>query len=276
MKRNKLTEEEARVILQKGTEMPFTGEYNDYTASGTYVCRQCEAPLYYSEDKFNSGCGWPSFDEEIPGAVRRIQDPDGKRTEIVCRSCDGHLGHVFEGEQYTQKNTRHCINSISLKFVPDKKLTAEAEKVYFACGCYWGKEYKFKHTEGVLATRVGFMGGHQEFPTYVQVCRKVTGHAETVEVTYSPEAISFEELLEVFFNMHNPTADDRQGLRNSGNYRSAIFYTTELQKVKSEQKVELMIKEGVNVVTQMAPAGVFYPADERHQNYCEKKGIVPK
>jgi peptide-methionine (R)-S-oxide reductase len=114
---NKLAEEEQRVILRKGTEMPFTGEYNSVKESGTFVCRQCENPLYSTSDKFDSGCGWPSFDDEIKGSVRRVLDADGRRVEIVCANCNGHLGHVFEGEQFTSKNTRHCVNSISLKFI---------------------------------------------------------------------------------------------------------------------------------------------------------------
>ena len=140
MKFNELTTEEERVIVHKGTEQPFTGKFYNYSENGTYLCKRCDAPLFRSDDKFDSNCGWPSFDDEIEGAVKRIPDADGIRTEITCANCGAHLGHNFQGENYTEKNIRHCVNSISLNFIAEKSKT---EKAIFAGGCFCGVEYQF-------------------------------------------------------------------------------------------------------------------------------------
>jgi len=121
MKEDDLTPEEKRVIEEKKTETPFSGVYDDFWQEGTYVCRRCGQPLYHSKRKFDAGCGWPSFDEALPEAVKRIPDPDGERVEIICANCGGHLGHVFEGEHFTETNTRHCVNSLSMKFIPQEE-----------------------------------------------------------------------------------------------------------------------------------------------------------
>lgn len=260
-----LTKEEARVIVDKGTETPFTGAYLHNKRRGTYVCRRCATPLYRSSDKFDSGCGWPSFDDALPGAVRRTPDADGHRVEITCETCGAHLGHVFEGEGFTDKNTRHCVNSISMIFIPE-------EYAYFAGGCFWGVEDAFSHVEGVLDAASGYMGGHTENPTYDQVSTGRTGHAETVRVTYNPDEVSFETLARLFFEIHDPTQVDRQGPDVGTQYRSAVFCDSEEQKAVAEALVEELRGKGWEVVTQVAPAGPFTVAEEYHQDFTRRTG----
>lgn len=270
-----LTPEEEYVIVRKGTERPFTGKYTDNKAQGTYVCKRCREPLYYSEHKFPSHCGWPSFDDEIPGAVRRETDADGRRVEILCANCDGHLGHVFWGEQFTDKNIRHCVNSISMDFVPEKKLPARAEKVYLASGCFWFREHQYRQLAGVAGTRVGYMGGQMQKPTYVQVSSGRSGHTETVEVAYLPDMLSLDDLVKYFFNHHNQDNNSLKGKEPGGHYRSAIFYTTEQQKQVIEKVMEELKHNGYQPVTEVLAAdqNAFYVAEDKHQGYYTRNEL---
>lgn len=268
-----LTEAEARVILHKGTEAPYSGEFTDFEGKGTYCCRQCETPLYRSENKFHSGCGWPSFDEEIPGAVERVPDRDGVRTELICSRCSGHLGHEFRGEGFTSKNSRHCINSISMIFKDDTE--ENYAESYFAGGCFWGVEHLLQEIPGVISVISGYMGGASENPTYEQVCTGTTGHAETVQVIYDPSVLSFESLARHFFEIHDPTQLNRQGPDRGSQYRSAVFVQNESERKIILELLERLEERGFNAVTEINDLRPFYPAEEYHQNYYERKKSEP-
>jgi len=271
---NKLTLEEERVILHKGTERPFTGVYEMHFEEGTYTCKQCNAPLFTSEDKFDAHCGWPSFDDEIEGAVKQIPDADGVRTEIVCSNCDAHLGHVFEGEGFTDKNVRHCVNSISLNFEPMINEN-NTERALFASGCFWGTEYHFSKVDGVISTTVGYSGGHKEDPTYKEVCTGTTGHAETTEVIYDPSKVSYEELARLFFETHDPTQVNRQGPDIGTQYRSAIYFLNDEQREVAEKLKGLLEDKGLNVATEITEASKFWEAENYHQDYYDNNGSSP-
>lgn len=281
-----LTPQERRVIVDKGTEAPFTGQYENHREAGVYHCRQCGAPLYRSADKFDAGCGWPSFDDEIPGAVKRTPDADGRRTEITCTKCGGHLGHVFLNEGFTPKNTRHCVNSVSLVFEPEatageeplatqEQQTEQTETAIFAGGCFWGVEYLLAQMPGVLRAESGYTGGSTENPTYEQVCSHTTGHAEAVRVTFDPAKVSYEKLAKFFLEIHDPTQIDGQGPDLGDQYRSEIFYTTPAQQATAEKLLAELRRKGYDVVTEVTPAGRFWPAEDYHQQYYMRKGTLP-
>lgn len=283
VKYNDLTAEEVRIILQKGTERPFSGKYEKFSESGTYVCKRCGAALCESHDKFDAHCGWPSFDDEKPGAVKRIPDADGSRTEIVCTNCGAHLGHVFIGEHFTRKNLRHCVNSISLLFVPKGELLPSvvreteprSEVAIFAGGCFWGVESLLKMKKGVLETAVGYTGGHKPNPTYKDVSYTNTGHAEAVEVVFNPDVISYRELCKSFFEIHDPTQWDRQGPDVGTQYRSEIFYTSDEQQKVAKEVIEELEKKGYKIATKVQKAKRFWKAEEYHQDYYIKTGKTP-
>lgn len=262
-------------MVKGGTEPPFSGEYTDKFDPGLYACRRCGTYLYRSEHKFHSGCGWPAFDDEIPGAVKRRPDPDGRRTEILCGACGAHLGHVFEGEGFTPKNVRHCVNSLSLRFVPAGEVVHE-ERIVLGGGCFWCTEAVFRRVPGVKSVTPGYAGGVTADPTYRDVCRGETGHAEVVLVEFDPSIVSLCALLAIFFAVHDPTTPDRQGMDVGSQYRSMILCTSTAQERLVKDLIrELSIKFTDPVVTEVRKLDAFYPAEDHHRDYFERNPDSP-
>lgn len=273
-KTNSLTTEVKKIILDAGTEYCSSGIYNDFGAEGTYLCRNCGLGLFDSKDKFHSGSGWPSFDREIAGAIEKVSDKDRVRTELLCSRCRGHLGHIFYGEGYTPLNTRYCINSLALDFIP-KQGIIDTEEAIVAAGCFWGVEYLFSKAVGVVKTEVGYIGGSTDNPTYESVCRGNTAHQEAVRIVYDPQVISYLQIIKHFFEIHDFAQSDGQGGDIGEQYLSKIFYFSENQRLIAANLIKELRVKNYTVATIVEPVKTFWAAEDYHQEYYNKRGGKP-
>jgi peptide methionine sulfoxide reductase msrA/msrB len=276
-KLNELTQEEQRVIINKWTERAWTWDLLEEKRVGTFLCKQCDSPLYYSEMKFDSGCGWPSFDDAIDWQVKETADADGSRTEITCMTCGGHLGHVFKWERLTPQNTRHCVNSISMKFVPEKVMVSGTDNKHIATfggWCYRCVEAVMQRLEWVLEVQSWFMWGTVDDPTYDDIQYSETWHVEVVQVTFDSSIISYQTLLNVFFTTHDPTTLNRQWNDVGTQYASVIFTHTPEQKTQAQTMITSMNQREVfapdRVVTQVRDAKEFRKWPDYHQDYYDQ------
>ncbi len=300
--RQRLTPEQFTILRHSDTEPAFCGTLVDNKMKGVYTCAGCGLPLFSSDAKFHSGTGWPSFFQPIAeGNVTEKPDYSyGVRTEINCARCDGHLGHVFDdGPRPT--GLRFCLNSASLNFTPSDQLASLADPLaekfeagkassakhsaggansaaVFAGGCFWCTEAAFEQLDGVTDVVSGYSGGSKETANYEQVCDGDTGHAEAIRIAYDPSRISYDKLLDVFFDAHDPTQLNRQGADVGTQYRSAIFYANDEQKRAAEQKIKQLTDAKAfsrPIVTTLEPLTAFYPAEEYHQDYARNNPMQP-
>ncbi len=272
-----LSPEQYYVLRQKGTERAYTGALLETKEKGIYKCAGCGSELFSDDMKFDSHCGWPSFDKEIAGGkIKKVLDESHGmiRTEIVCAKCDGHLGHLFD-DGPTATGQRYCVNSLSLAFEPD---TQKSEKIILGGGCFWCVEAAFLELKGVQKVVSGYAGGNIKNPAYREVTTGRTGHAEVVEVTYNPSQITLSEILEVFFTVHDPTTLNRQGADVGTQYRSAIYYTNEAQKNIVDKTINALTDANAfegKITTEIAPLQAFYSAEDYHQNYYNQNKSQP-
>jgi len=282
-----LTPEQYEVMRKCGTERPFTGKYNDFWEEGVYVCAGCGTPLFLSTTKYEHGTGWPSFTTPADESHLDYKDDHSlltKRVEVRCSVCGAHLGHVFDdGPEPTYLH--YCINSAALDFKPEaatpaggpKEAGASTGTATFAAGCFWGVEHKLGKLPGVVATVVGYTGGTTVNPSYEDVCSGRTGHAEAVQVTFDPARVSYADLVRHFFSVHDPTQVDRQGPDHGTQYRSAIFFHGDGQRAEARRIMDELEASGrykKRLATELVPASAFYRAEEYHQKYFEKHGMV--
>jgi peptide methionine sulfoxide reductase msrA/msrB len=268
-----LTQAEKDVLFNKDTERAFTGEYDNFYDDGVFVCKNCSSPLFDSQAKFDAGCGWPAFDDTFLNAVKEETDEDGRRVEILCNTCGIHLGHVFTGEKLTGKDTRHCVNSLSIQY--KKRYAAGISRLVVGCGCFWGVEHWFKKLPGVLQTTVGYAGGYTENPTYSDICYTDTGHQEVLEILYKKNTISLEKLLQYFFEIHDFEQADGQGNDTGTQYLSVIFFANEEEKAIAETLIQELSDKKYKVATTLKYLTKFWKAEEYHQDYYGKNGQLP-
>lgn len=269
-----LTPQLKRIICDKQTEYPHSGQYNKVQTQGTYLCRRCGLALFRAKTQFHSGCGWPSFDGSIADNVQQLPDDDGLRTEILCKRCSAHLGHVFLGEHFTTNNLRHCVNAASMDFVADNDVL-DSEEALVAGGCFWGVDYFMRRLSGVLSTESGYCGGSVLSPTYEQVCQGNTGHLEAVRILYDKERTNYTTVLKCFFEIHDPTQAAGQGPDIGAQYQSAVFYYTEQQRQEASLLIQELKVKGYDVKTMLLPAQAFWPAEDYHQDYYLHHGKTP-